>query len=46
MAQRIVALEGEMQAAAKALEFEKAAEVRDRIRRLKQQLIFEGQGEL
>jgi excinuclease ABC subunit B len=46
MAERIIALEKEMQAAAKALEFERAAELRDRIRRLRQQLIFEGQGEL
>jgi excinuclease ABC subunit B len=46
MAQRITALEREMQAAAKALEFEKAADLRDRIRHLKQTLIFEGQEEL
>jgi excinuclease ABC subunit B len=46
MAERITTLEASMQAAAKALEFEKAAELRDRIRQLKQLLIFEGQGEL
>jgi excinuclease ABC subunit B len=46
MAERITALEKEMQAAAKALEFERAATLRDRIRQLKQLLIFEGQGEL
>jgi excinuclease ABC subunit B len=42
MANHISALEAEMQAAAKALEFEKAAALRDRIRQLKQELIFEG----
>lgn len=42
MAARITALEAEMRAAAKALEFEKAAALRDRIRQLKQELIFEG----
>jgi excinuclease ABC subunit B len=46
MARRITDLEREMQSAAKALEFEKAADLRDRIRHLRQQLIFEGQGEL
>ncbi|MEJ2639484.1 MAG: excinuclease ABC subunit UvrB [Desulfosarcinaceae bacterium] len=46
MAERITALEASMQAAAKALEFERAAELRDRVRQLKQLLIFEGQGEL
>jgi len=46
MADRITALEAEMQTAAKALEFEKAAALRDRIRQLKQELIFEGQAEI
>jgi excinuclease ABC subunit B len=46
MANRITALEAEMQAAAKALEFEKAAALRDRIRQLKQELIFEGRVEI
>jgi excinuclease ABC subunit B len=46
MARRITDLEREMQTAAKALEFEKAADLRDRIRHLRQRLIFEGQGEL
>ncbi len=46
MANRITALEAEMQAAAKALEFEKAAALRDHIRQLKQELIFEGRVEI
>jgi excinuclease ABC subunit B len=46
MAARITSLEASMQAAAKALEFERAAKLRDRIRQLKQLLIFEGQAEL
>jgi excinuclease ABC subunit B len=37
----IEALEGQMKAAAKALEFELAAELRDRIKGLKQKIVFE-----
>jgi excinuclease ABC subunit B len=37
----IKSLDSEMQAAAKALEFERAAELRDQIKRLKKLVIFE-----
>jgi excinuclease ABC subunit B len=37
----IKSLDSEMQAAAKALEFERAAELRDQIKRLKKLIVFE-----
>ncbi|MDJ0782697.1 MAG: excinuclease ABC subunit UvrB [Desulfosarcinaceae bacterium] len=45
LASDIAALEAEMRSAAKDLEFEKAAGLRDQIRHLKQRLIFEGIGD-